>query len=56
MRTCDRTAVSCAYDGKTWVQKTCVGTGHVYKCVTEDRGDTWRCAEVHTVQAEAGAQ
>lgn len=52
----DRAAVSCAYEVNSYVQQTCVGTGLVYKCVTEDRGDTWRCTELSTVQAEAGAR
>lgn len=54
----DRSTVSCAYDDVRYPhgQATCLGTGHVYKCISEDGEHTWHCAEVHAATQRAEAQ
>lgn len=47
----ERSTVSCGYESTLRDNLTCIGTGHVYKCVTDD-WRTWRCAEVRRVEAE----
>lgn len=52
----DRAKVSCANDDETYLhrQKTCVGYGRAYKCVSDD-SHVWRCAEVGVSRPPAEA-
>lgn len=53
----DRSTVSCAYDSAQRLGlATCIGSGRVYKCVSEDGEQTWHCAEVRDVTSRAEAQ
>lgn len=47
----DRGSVSC--DGSEWsTEQTCIGHGHVYRCIRESGSSVFRCAEVRGAVAE----